>query len=596
MKTVRLLPLTILSIMFTIGLVGAQPPPQTCEPIWQEILTSVSRASCHDFENDFACYGHGQLNVSYLQNISTDQLQPFSAPGDRSRLDVFSQITTSPLDADTSSYGVGVLRFAAVAPADQNAYLAGTKPGDSVQFILYGDAYLEPSPENSDISTSSTVKTMPRLPGFYFYTGMSSEPLCIDLPQGSLPEGGLLVQTPEGMKVKFTANGANITIGSSVLLQAEPNRTMVISVIDGTALVQVPGYLPMRLNDSQKTSIALGGTNGLQAISSPSVPSPIQVNPSSIFSVCQLADLGGLYNPCDNLSSKPLPPNFTNGQILMVIANPNALLRNDPSAGAVDTTWPVDYGHCVRVNTSNPEWNTSERQYWIQVNTEDKKHSGWVETNSLKEPNKPIATITSDANVRSGDGKEFRVIAGLHTGDKVELLGLSSRGTGWYYVRMNNGTEGWVSPSLISVPEGICTLTYIRPPNAPVATVTVKPPEALPVTLTPTLPLPIVVPIITIIVPSPQPSFTATNTQMGVICADIPAIMQFNNSSSNAVSYTWYFGDNSGSNEVNPSHAYQSAGATSGDNYYTVTLSATNQLGVTETITLTIAVPFHNLC
>ncbi len=596
MKKIHLLPLAILSFILMVGVVQAQPPPQTCEPIWKEILDSVSRASCRDFDNDFACYGHGQLYVSYLQDISQDQIKSFSSPGDRSPLAVFSQITTTPLDYDSHSYGVGVLRFAAVAPADKEAYLVGTKSGDSVQFILYGDAYLQPNLAESNISTSSDVKTIPRLPGFYFYTGMSSEPQCIDL-QGSLPEGGLLVQSPQGMKVKFTANGANITIGSSVLLQAEPNRTMAISVIEGQALVEVPGYLPMPLSRSQQTIISLGGANGLQAVGAPGVPSTITTNPPGILSVCQLADLVGFYNPCNTVNtvstSRPSAPDFTNGQAMMVSANPNALLRKNPAASSVDKTWPVDYGHCVRVNDPKSQWNTSENQYWVQVSTEDKKHSGWVETNSLSKPKDPIATVSKAGNVRSGDDKSFRLITSLRVGDKVTLLGLSSRGTGWYYIRLSNGTEGWISPSLITVPNGICSLSYIRPPD--IVAAPVKPQEPVPDTITP---IPTIdLPPITIIVPSPKPSFTVTTTKMGIICANDAAIMQFHNNSSNAVSYSWDFGDNTPrSNEVNPSHAYQAAGAHSGDNYFTVILYATNQFGTTENFKLNIAVPFHNLC
>jgi|GEM_PF-665222 len=64
------------------------------------------------------------------------------------------------------------------------------------------------------------------------------------------------------------------------------------------------------------------------------------------------------------------------------------------------------------------------------------------------------------------------------------------------------------------------------------------------------------------------------------------AVVTFTNSSSNANTYAWDFGDNSGSTEANPTHTYTNDGP------YTVALIATNACGsVTTTQTVTIATP-----
>ncbi|MCE2822524.1 MAG: PKD domain-containing protein [Saprospiraceae bacterium] len=63
-------------------------------------------------------------------------------------------------------------------------------------------------------------------------------------------------------------------------------------------------------------------------------------------------------------------------------------------------------------------------------------------------------------------------------------------------------------------------------------------------------------------------------------------VVSFTNSSTNATSYSWDFGDNSGSSETNPVHTYAA------DGVYTVTLSATNSCGTvtsTQTVTVTTA-------
>ena len=64
----------------------------------------------------------------------------------------------------------------------------------------------------------------------------------------------------------------------------------------------------------------------------------------------------------------------------------------------------------------------------------------------------------------------------------------------------------------------------------------------------------------------PMASFTSTTNGSTV---------SFTNSSSNATSYLWNFGDGSTSSEVNPSHTYV------GDSMYTVILTATNNCGST---------------
>ncbi len=64
--------------------------------------------------------------------------------------------------------------------------------------------------------------------------------------------------------------------------------------------------------------------------------------------------------------------------------------------------------------------------------------------------------------------------------------------------------------------------------------------------------------------PAPTASFTSTQNLMRVL---------FDNTSQNATSYNWVFGDGSTSSQVNPSHAYMTPGV------YNITLTASNQYG-----------------
>ena len=84
---------------------------------------------------------------------------------------------------------------------------------------------------------------------------------------------------------------------------------------------------------------------------------------------------------------------------------------------------------------------------------------------------------------------------------------------------------------------------------------------------------------VVIVSPNPQAAFTA-NGNLG------DAVVQFGNTSTDASSYQWFFGDDSESTEENPSHTYEADGT------YTVTLVANNACGSdTTTQEVTILLP-----
>jgi PKD repeat protein len=81
--------------------------------------------------------------------------------------------------------------------------------------------------------------------------------------------------------------------------------------------------------------------------------------------------------------------------------------------------------------------------------------------------------------------------------------------------------------------------------------------------------------------PAPVASFTPSTD-----LAQVGDLITFTNTSQNADTYRWNFGDGSNSSEVSPSHSYDDAGT------YTVELTATGEGGLSiATATLTIAHP-----
>ncbi|HLP11664.1 MAG TPA: PKD domain-containing protein, partial [Flavobacteriales bacterium] len=79
--------------------------------------------------------------------------------------------------------------------------------------------------------------------------------------------------------------------------------------------------------------------------------------------------------------------------------------------------------------------------------------------------------------------------------------------------------------------------------------------------------------------PTPQASFTVAPNP-GCENQDV----YFTNTSTNATTYTWSFGDTTGSTAINPSHAYSATG------FYSVTLMAYGAGGCGDTITVAPAV------
>ena len=88
-----------------------------------------------------------------------------------------------------------------------------------------------------------------------------------------------------------------------------------------------------------------------------------------------------------------------------------------------------------------------------------------------------IALVNS--NVRSGDSTLYVVIGSLVEGSTAKIKGISSFGTGWFYIELDNGRSGFIHPSIVR-PEGdLSSLPRINPP--PLPPTPIPQPTAIPV-------------------------------------------------------------------------------------------------------------------
>ncbi|MDL1902209.1 SH3 domain-containing protein, partial [Anaerolineae bacterium CFX9] len=244
----------------------------SCPPVVIQALESVGEA-CNSLDRNSACYGYNRVNASFAEpDVS------FSAVGDIASLLSLQTIETSPLDIEQNIWGVALMNV--------QANLPNSLPGQSVIFMLLGDAQIENAvaPENAfqggipinlrataetslyqqPRADSALVRAVPtettltadarstdgvwfrvavdgqygwasrdtlqipapaeRLPAydvsasrtpmqaFYLRTGAGS-PVCGDAPDA------LVVQGPQGFTVDLTVNGADIRVGSTVVLR-----------------------------------------------------------------------------------------------------------------------------------------------------------------------------------------------------------------------------------------------------------------------------------------------------------------------------------------------------------------------------------------
>jgi subtilase family serine protease len=82
------------------------------------------------------------------------------------------------------------------------------------------------------------------------------------------------------------------------------------------------------------------------------------------------------------------------------------------------------------------------------------------------------ATVVAavNANVRAGDSTAYAITGGLNAGQTAPVLGISSTGSGWYYIQTPDGALGFISPDVVTVQGNLSGLTAVVPPNAPVVT------------------------------------------------------------------------------------------------------------------------------
>lgn len=80
---------------------------------------------------------------------------------------------------------------------------------------------------------------------------------------------------------------------------------------------------------------------------------------------------------------------------------------------------------------------------------------------------RPHVVATVNSNVRAGDSTLYRVIGHLLEGESALIKGLSSYGTGWYFIELANGRSGFIYPGIVNTSGDLGNLPRINPPPLP---------------------------------------------------------------------------------------------------------------------------------
>ncbi len=268
---------TAVSLIAAVGIaVQSQPGgsgTSSCSPLVQLALQEVGN-SCSALDRNSACYGYNRVNASFAETVEDDF---FSAAGDRVALRQLLNIGTAPLDESTNEWGVAVMNVQANVPgalpgqavtfillgdvsvqntvdpasaqedltvvelqigstnarvrtgpsANFNA-VGAVAAGDTIQadgisadgawirlnydgLIGWTSKSLIGSGDTSSLAVIGSDSQTP-MQAFYFTTGLGA-PTCQDAPDA------LVIQGPENVKVNLNVNGADIEIGSTVVLK-----------------------------------------------------------------------------------------------------------------------------------------------------------------------------------------------------------------------------------------------------------------------------------------------------------------------------------------------------------------------------------------
>lgn len=250
--------IAVVVLVMLMAVLPLQAQDDECPSLVETALTATDSV-CDATGRNQVCYGN--ISVLATAREGVDDFV-FEQQGDIVDVVAVDKLALSSMNTDTEEWGVILMRL--------QANLPDTAPGQNVTLLLFGDVEIENAvdiPEDEEDTDADNL--LNPMQAFVFKSGIS------DAPCDDAPDSGILIQTPEGSgKIELQANGVDITLASSIYVQAEVADDMVIHVVEGFAVIEAQG-VSRTVPAGAQVSIPLD--DDLQPVGEPGDPEPYEM-------------------------------------------------------------------------------------------------------------------------------------------------------------------------------------------------------------------------------------------------------------------------------------------------------------------------------
>ncbi|HVU09768.1 MAG TPA: SH3 domain-containing protein [Phototrophicaceae bacterium] len=328
----------LIVLLGAVSIVVAQSTA-TCPDIVKDALQATSGA-CAGIGRNQACYGNFTLQTQFQADVTPPK---FDAIGELAEVTGRKSLQLSSFDVSAKSWGVALMKI--------QANLPDALPGQNVTFVMFGNVEIDnayptlalttkssanvrsdPTSRSKVVTTlkggtavvadgrivdsswlriqlpdgggegwvqatllrgagdlttlavvdpSAPALTFGPMQAFYFKSGLGNTPC------SAVPPDGILLQSPANQRVTLMVNGAELTLGSTVFVQAQPNGFMTVSVIEGNVTVTVNGFaVPVPAGSSVSVPLDANGlVAGLPNGTQPYDPTMLAALPTTLLPI-----------------------------------------------------------------------------------------------------------------------------------------------------------------------------------------------------------------------------------------------------------------------------------------------------------------------
>ncbi len=215
-------------------------PPPTLPPTCGQIIAAAGAAApslCGSAAVGEACYVAPR---AALTARSVNAPPAFAAPGERAPLTLASRLDTGGYDPDSGTWGMILAQVRADPPE--------VPPGQWVTIVQFGEATIFDGGDGV-----APFQSLQLHAGF-------GDPRCDQAP---LP--GALIQSVTGGDAVLAINGVSLRFDGTLLIRAQGQGTMQVTVLYGQAVATAPGGEVLEAPAGTEINTPLGGASGYVA-------------------------------------------------------------------------------------------------------------------------------------------------------------------------------------------------------------------------------------------------------------------------------------------------------------------------------------------